>query len=103
MDKNEFTIESRSETFRFAKLNAIDLLAFSSIVDFDNIEKMKAVYTFILEHIEVKIDNKWYVVKETGKNVYMPFDLENDVIALQQLTKIFFNDKLMPVFTKSNE
>ena len=40
MDKNEFTIESRSETFRFAKLNAIDLLAFSSIVDFDNIENV---------------------------------------------------------------
>ena len=54
---------------------------------------------FALEHIEVNVgDNKWIVVKQKDRNVYMPMGIEEDYKALKELIEYFIEEVLSKVF-----
>lgn len=99
---NEFTIDSLEYNFRIKKLNAIEALALRSQIDFSSTSSVEALYYQILEKIEVHVANQWLPVKEAGKNIFYPADIENDIVAVQELIKYFINEYLMPLFMKSS-
>lgn len=99
---NEFTIDALPNyQFRVGKISPIEYLTINTFVDFNNFEKTQKLFTFILEHIEVKIGETWTKVKEG--NVYMPLQLETNMKAIEQLNFYFLNEILIPLFTESKE
>lgn len=88
--------------YRIKKMNAIELLALQTQVSFDSFENAAKCYETILERIEVKMGERWLQVKETGKNVFYPVDIENDIETITTLIKHFMA-YLKEVFQKSNE
>lgn len=96
----EFTIKSLPNTFRIKKMNAIDILALRSQIDFDDFEKIRKVYGIMLENMEVKFDNSWLPVKEKDKEEYYPAGIESNVHAINELLNYFMTEFLRPVFTK---
>lgn len=97
----EFKIQQLDNTFRIKKMNAIDVLAFRTQIDFDDFSKAKHTYDIILENIEVKLNNDWLPVK-AGKDEYYPAGIEENIEAVAQLIRYFMDEFLKPVFTKSN-
>lgn len=104
MKQIEFTIETLPEyTFRTTKMSSIDLLSLQSIMDFDKMENVKTIYTFILEHLETLIEGKWVKTYDSKYDLYMPRNLEDNGIALQELFMWFIVNILQPLFRKSDE
>ena len=102
--QTEFKIKSRPELeFRVGKISAIDMLALQIQTNFEDMKQTKEVFTFILEHIEVKLLEKWVNVKVQGREIYMPENLEEDLRALQELYTYFLVNILKPLFVKSEE
>lgn len=102
--QKEFKIESRPELeFRVGKITSIEMLTLQSQINFKSRIQTNEVFSFILEHLEVKIADVWTKVKEPNREIYMPIDLEEDMMALQELVVYFLNDILKPLFLKSNE
>lgn len=99
----EFTIESRSETFRVAKISPIDMLAILPQIDFDNLDKTKTLYKFCLEHLEVLQGDKWVTVKESNSEVYFPIGIDEDYKSLNELATYMIVNVIKPAFTKSNK
>ena len=56
--------------FRIKKMNAVELLALRSQIDFEDYNSTKTLYNTLLENMEVKINEKWLPVKE-GNNFYI--------------------------------
>ena len=100
MEQKEFRIKSYDGEFRIKKMNAIELLGIRSQIDFDNLDSAIEFFKIALEHIEV---NDWVPVKMKNREVYLPDGLENDVMAVNELTNYFTKEFLMPVFLKSSE
>lgn len=88
--------------YRIKKMNAIELLAMQTQMDFDSFDNAVKCYDTILEKIEVKMKDNWLQVKETGKNLYYPASVEEDFDTVAQLIK-YFMDYMKSVFLKSNE
>lgn len=103
MEQKEFRIKSYDGEFRIKKMNAIELLGIRSQIDFDNLDSAIEFFKIALEHIEVKIGNDWVPVKMKNREVYLPDGLENDIMAVNELTNYFTKEFLMPVFLKSSE
>lgn len=104
MKENEtFNIEGRKELFRVAKISTVEILAIQTQINFNSLYQTETLFNFILEHIEVSLNNMWVSLKEKGREVYMPLDIQNDYIALQQLCIYFIKDYLQPLFKKSEE
>ena len=104
MKQIEFTIENLPNyTFRTTKLSTIDLLSIQSIMDFDKLDNVKTIYSFILEHLETNIEGKWVKTYDDKYNLYMPRNLEDNGLALQELIMWFIVNVLQPLFQKSNE
>lgn len=104
MNTIEFTIESKKElTFRVVKLSPVDLLALQLQTDLDNFDQTRLLFRFALEHTEVKIGEKWFPVKTSGKEVYMPMGIEEDFTALNEICVWFLNNVIAKVFPKSSE
>lgn len=101
MEQQNFKIKSRNEEFRIAKISPVELLALQTQIDFNSLNQTTTTFNFILEHIEVKLVDQWIKVK--NNNIYMPVDLEQDLMALQELVLYFLSDYLAPLFKKSNE
>lgn len=99
----EFRIEGYENQFRFKKLFALDILSLQTLVDFNDFEKTKKFYVFIIEHTEVNVGGTWLNVKEQGREVYTPDRIKNDAKAFQDIITKFMDDVLKPVFQKSNE
>ena len=102
MDKT-FKIANYEQYFRIKKMNAIELLGIRSQIDFNNLDSAIEFFKIALEHIEVKIGNDWVPVKMKNREVYLPDGLENDVMAVNELTNYITKEFLMPVFLKSSE
>lgn len=98
----EFNIKALPNDFRIAKMNAIEALAMRSVIDFDNFESTYKMLTLIIEHIEVRFDDKWLPVKEKGKEIYYPVGIEDNIFALNELVEVFLNDYFKPLFLKSD-
>lgn len=104
MKENEtFNIEGRKELFRIGKISTVEILAIQTQINFNSLYQTETLFNFILEHIEVSLNNMWVTLKEKGREVYMPLDIQNDYIALQQLCIYFIKDYLQPLFKKSEE
>lgn len=104
MRENEtFNIEGRKELFRVGKISTVEILAIQTQINFNSLSQTETLFNFILEHIEVSLNNMWVTLKEKGREVYMPLDIQNDYIALQQLCIYFIKDYLQPLFKKSEE
>lgn len=104
MKIKEFTIDSMPELqFRVAKISPVDLLAITTQMNFDKFQQTKALYTFALEHVEVKQGEKWFPVKVPNQEVYMPTSLEDDLVALNEVIAYFLNEVVAKTFTKSSE
>lgn len=84
MKENEtFNIEGRKELFRVGKISTVEILAIQTQINFNSLSQTETLFNFILEHIEVSLNNMWVNLKEKGREVYMPLDIQNDYIALQ--------------------
>lgn len=104
MKENEtFNIEGRKELFRVGKISTVEILAIQTQINFNSLSQTETLFNFILEHIEVSLNNMWVTLKEKGREVYMPLDIQNDYVALQQLCIYFIKDYLQPLFKKSEE
>lgn len=103
---NEFNIEEYNFTFRVKKMNAIQLLALRSQIDFDDYIKTEQFYNLVLNNIEVGFDGQWLPVRSKAPNgeiIYYPNGVDSNVDAVQSLINYFIKDFLKPVFTKSTE
>lgn len=104
MKTAEFTIESMPDVeFRVARISPVDLLAITTQIDFEQFAKTKVLYTFALEHCEVKQGEKWFPVKLPGKEVYTPSTIENNFRALNEIIAYFLNNVVAETFTESSE
>lgn len=99
MIQSEFTL--RDKQFR-VNMSSIDMLSLSYCMEFDNVKKTSETFTFILEHIEVQIVDKWVQVKATGRDEYFPVGIEEDLSFLRDIEMHFITNILMPAFQKSN-
>lgn len=95
-------IEINGQTYRIRKMNAIEVLALQSQVDFENFETTKNCYYTLLEMLEVNAIDKWLPVKTPKQDIFYPANIENDITAIQTLIK-FVLDYLKEGFQKSNE
>ncbi len=102
-ENTEFNIEGRNESFRFAYISPVELLALSTQLDLENFEKTVVVFKFAVEHIEVLMGDKWVPVKTKNKEVYMPFGIDKDMNALDALCTHFIEEVMGPAFQKSSE
>lgn len=103
MIQEEFKIDTREETFRFAKCSPVDLLAIVSQMDFEKYESTKQFINFALEHIEVKQGEKWIAVKVPNREIYMPNGIENDLVSLSMLSNKYMQEVILKTFQKSSE
>lgn len=101
----EFTIEALPGiNFREANVSPIDLLALATQVDFNEFGKTKELFAFSLEHLECEGESgKWFPVKVPGREVYMPFGLEKNFAALNELCKWYMENVVSEVFQGSAE
>lgn len=99
----EFTIEKFELVFRHKECSPIDVLAFATVIDFDDIEQTKKIYSFALENTEVKIADAWLPVKEKGRDLYYPDTIRSNYKLLNELIKQFMNEVLRPIFQNSEE
>lgn len=92
----------KEHEYRVKKMNAIELLAMQSQMSFKSYELTENFYKLLLEKMEVQIKDKWLPVKETGREIYYPSGIEDDLdginIILDYCAKYF-----KEVFRKSNE
>lgn len=100
--QNEFTIKSVPHTFRIKEMNAIELFALQTQLQFDSTEQSEAVFKTLLERIEVQCDKTWLPVKAKGQEVYYPAGIEYDIKAVKELIGYFMNEYLKPVFQNSD-
>ena len=104
MTMQEFTIENLpNQTFRVAKISPVDLMAITTMIDFDKFETNKSLITFCLENTEVKMGNTWQPVKVKGRENYQPMGIENDFISLNQIFVWMMENVIAKTFTKSSE
>lgn len=87
--------------YRIKTMNAIELMALRSQIDFDNYEKVLKMYEIMLEKLEVEVNGKWLPVKTPGTKIYVPSGLENDVDTTEKLI-MFVMEYVKSVFTKSD-
>lgn len=96
---NNITINKNN--YRVKKMNAIELMALRSQIDFDNYNSVVKMYETLLEKIEVEVNEKWLPVKTVGTNIYVPQGIEDDVEVVEQLIS-FILEYIKSVFMKSN-
>lgn len=99
----EFNITGYDNKFRIKKMNAIELFSLRESFHPDNFDGIYNITNSVLERIEVQCGDKWLNVKEPGKEIYFPVNIENDVQAVKQLFHVFIFDYMNPVFQKSGE
>lgn len=87
--------------YRIKTMNAIELMALRSQIDFDDYEKVLKMYEIMLEKLEVEINGKWLPVKTPGTNIYIPSGLENDVETTEKLI-MYVMEYVKSVFMKSD-
>lgn len=102
MEQSLFTVDGYNFQFRLAKMNALDVLAFRTQVDFDTMENARSLFGKILENIEVQVGQDWFPCKEKNKEIYYPAELEENIDLLNKLVEYFLNGFLKLVFQKSN-
>lgn len=97
-----FAIKSKPESqYRFKDISPVKMLALQTSIDFDDMNKMEKLYSFILENTEVNISGTWTQVKEKNRDIYYPIGFEKELDSMMEICVYFLNEVLKPVFTKS--
>ena len=100
----EFKLTERPDLqFRTKDVSPVKMLALQTILDFNNFEKTEALFTFILENVEVRIKDSWMPVKEKGRDLYYPVGIEKDMKTLMAVSTYYLNNVVSPLFTQSNK
>ena len=81
--------------YRIKEMNAIEVLALKSQIDFSTMASTIKCYSTILERIEVKVKDQWLPVK--NGEVYLPDGLEKDSKLMEKLIS-YFLEYLKKVF-----
>lgn len=102
MEQRTFKSISGRE-YREKLTSIIDLMSIISYYDPDDLEKINAVNSFALEHLEVKVKDVWISVKKKGNDALTPASLESDVAELYDITNWYLNNVIQPVFQQSIE
>ena len=89
--------------FRTKDISPVDILTIFTTSDFSDFKKTKDTFNYILENIEVKQGELWMEVKHPGREVYMPIGIENNIIALNELTGWFMENVIGNSFQESSE
>lgn len=95
-------IQIKENIFRIKQMNAIELLSLRPQLSFEDYDSTYTLYNLLLEKLEVEINGKWLPVKEKGRDIYYPKNIENDFETLEKLTT-FMLDYLKQVFQVSNK
>lgn len=95
----EFKISAYEQPFRIKKMNAIEILAMRTQMDFKNFNFALDSFNLILEKLEVKCGDDWLPVKE--RDIFFPVGIEENIDAIDELTSQFMK-KFKTVFQKSN-
>ena len=103
MNQKEFTIDGYDYLFRFAKMNAIEILALETQFNFGSLRQSQSTIENVLERIEIKIGETWSPVKMKDRQVYLPDVIETDVNLISKLLSKFTKELIEPVFQKSEE
>ena len=105
MNATYFTIESKPELeLRTKYVSPIDILAITTTqMDFVEFAKTKEFYSFALEHVEVKVGEKWFPVKFPGRDVYTPEELETNIVVLNEIISWFLENIIVSAFPQSSE
>ena len=103
MTEQEFKINSRKESFRVGKISPVDLMAITTLIDFEKFEANKTLITFCLENTEVLVGEKWLPVKVKGREIYQPMGIESDFVALNEIFVWMMENVISKTFTKSSE
>lgn len=100
-----FTIKNRPDLkFRNKELSPLKVLALQTQIDFGNMEKVEGLFSFILENTEVSVNGyDWVPVKEKGREIYYPSDIEKNLNNLNEIVLTFLNEVIKPLFTESNK
>lgn len=99
----EFTIPGYAYTFRVRKIRPTTLLAVSTQLDFEDYKHLETCFDFALENIDVKIGEEWLRVKEPGRDIYMPAEIENDIQFMKKVVTWFITNVIKKVFQNSTE
>lgn len=91
-----------NHTYRIKKMNMIEILALQSQITFKSVDSTLNLYNELLERMEVQINDQWIAVKEKGRNIFYPAEIENDFETIQSLVGHFLS-YIKSVFTKSVE
>ena len=86
--------------FRIKKMNALELLALQSQINFDSMSQAMKTYNTMLEYVEVKVKDQWIQVKQ-GDNYY-PATLVDDLTLMQNILKHMI-EYVKSLFHSSNE
>lgn len=104
MEQLEFELKALPGTlFRQGKISPVSLLAVTTQIDFDRLVQTETLFNFALEHLEVKVGEKWLPVKIRGRDVYMPIGIDENFVALNELITWFLNEVVAKTFPKSSE
>ena len=104
MEQTIFNIPSLPGVeFRPKKVSPITILALSTTMDLNSFTKTEEIYSFILENVETKIGDKWFDVKHPGRDVYMPVDIEKNLLALNEIIEWFFTNIISKSFQESSK
>lgn len=99
MMNKEFKIKGYDCKFRIKQMNAIEIFAFRTQLDFESFDAAYDTVNMVLEHIEVQCDETWFTVKD--RKTFLPVGIENDVAAIDELFNVFMTE-FKAVFQKSN-
>lgn len=85
----EFKVEGYKHTFRIAKMNAIELLAMQTQIDFSDYKSAVNSFSIALEHCEVRMPGTESWMKVKDGEAYFPAEIENDTVLAEGVAKKF--------------
>ena len=78
MEQKEFKIDSRKEQFRVGQISPVDLLAISTIIDFENLHELRSSSKLLVAMaIGIAIENNLFSLEEKVYN-YLEKYITND-------------------------
>ena len=78
-------IQIKENIFRIKQMNAIEMLAMRTQINFASFDTAKTLYSTLLELVEVQVNDKWLPVKTKGRDIYYPAGIEHDVEAIETI------------------
>lgn len=102
-----FKITGYDNSFRFKNIKPTKLLSLATLfTKSNNLASNEQIFDFALLNTEVLIIDKWLSVVEilsNGDYVYWPGDIEDNLIALNEIITTFIKEVLNKVFTSSSK